>query len=179
MSDPTVHPGLWGLVDARLDGDGDGASVDLWDRLATLVDPAEYRPELAPDIEVKEFGLRSGEPYFMLANPRDLVHYRLEQDSYALVRLMDGTRTVKEIVIERLRESGEIELGGVADLVFQLRSENFLVDPYEDVERMVRKELDPQAFRSRARNSPPRCPSNGTSRSAPSSGSTTTASSTR
>jgi CRP-like cAMP-binding protein len=79
------------------------------------------------------------------------VHYRLEEDSYALVRLMDGTRTVKEIVVERLRESGEIELGGVADLVYQLRSENFLQDPFQDVEALVRKALDPQAFRSRAK----------------------------
>ena len=152
MSTTTARPGLWGLVEARL-GPPDPAagSAGVWTHLTTLVDPGEYRPAVAPDIEVREFALRSGEPYFMLANPRDLVHYRLEEESYALVRLMDGTRTVKEIVVERLRESGEIEVGGVADLVYQLRSENFLQDPFQDVEAMVRKELDPQAFRSRAR----------------------------
>ncbi len=40
--------------------------------------------------------------------------------------LMDGTRTVKEIVVERFRESGDMELSGVADLVRTLRVGNFL-----------------------------------------------------
>src|SRR5262245_27374162 len=150
MITDTGRTGVWGLVQERLGGGArDGAG--LWDHLSTLVNPGEYRPKLSADIEVKEFGLRSGEPYYMLANPRDLVHYRLEADSYELVRLMDGTRTVKEIVLERLGGSGEIGVGRVADLVYQLRSENFLDDRVQNVEAMVARQLDPQAFRSRAR----------------------------
>jgi CRP-like cAMP-binding protein len=143
--------GVWGLIEGRLAGEAPPEPGGLWDLLGTLVNPGDYRPKLSEDIEVKEFGLRSGEPYYMLANPRDLVHYRLEADSYELVRLMDGTRTVKEIVLERLDESGEIDVGGVADLVYQLRSENFLDDRFQNVEAMVAHQLDPQAFRSRAR----------------------------
>jgi hypothetical protein len=53
----------------------------------------------------------------MIANPRDLLHYRLAASDLPLLHMMDGTRTVKEIVIERFEESGEIELTAVIDLV--------------------------------------------------------------
>ena len=90
------------------------------------LDPAEFRPELAPDIEVREFKLRWGNDYAMIANPRDLLHYQLAPGEMELLPLMDGTRTVKEIVVERFRESGDIELSAVADLVRQLQVGNFL-----------------------------------------------------
>jgi CRP-like cAMP-binding protein len=143
VSTSTAGSGVWRLVDERLasgDGAGDGS---LWDRLGALVDPGEYRPKLAADIEVKRFTQRSGEDYVMLANPRDFVHYRIEGADYELVKLMDGTRTLKEIVIERFSDSGEMDVGGVADFVYQLRSENFFEDPFENVEAVVNRALNP------------------------------------
>jgi CRP-like cAMP-binding protein len=134
--------GVWGLVGDRLRSEGE-ADGSLWGRLGALVDPGEYRPRLAGDIEVKRFTQRSGEDYYMLANPRDLVHYKIQGPDYELVRLMDGTRTVKEIVIERFSDSGEMDVGGVADFVYQLRSENFFEDPYEDVEAVVHRAMNP------------------------------------
>ncbi len=119
-------------------GDGRG----LWDRLSMLVDPAEIRPQLAPDVEVKEFHLRWGNDYAMIANPRDLLHYQLEPGELELLPLMDGTRTVKEIVVERFRESGDMELSGVADLVQTLRVGNFLTTPFVDVRAAVRRSID-------------------------------------
>jgi CRP-like cAMP-binding protein len=138
--------GLWGLVEEKLASAGPSEGK-LWARLATLADPAEFRPKLAADIEVKAFTHRSGEDYFMLANPRDLIHYRLEDSDYQMVKLMDGTRTVKEIVIERFHDSGEMELGGVADLVHMLHSENFLEESFVDVDKMVKQGLNPAASR--------------------------------
>lgn len=142
MSTPISDSGVWGLVEERLgsEGEGDGS---LWGRLGTLVDPGEYRPKLDPDIEIKKFTQRSGEDYYMLANPRDLVHYRIQGPDYELVRLMDGTRTLKEIVIERFSDSGEMDVGGVADFVYQLRSENFFEDRFENVEAVVHRALNP------------------------------------
>jgi CRP-like cAMP-binding protein/Zn-dependent protease len=129
-------------------GDGRG----LWDRLNMLVDPAEIRPQLAPDVEVKEFHLRWGNDYAMIANPRDLLHYQLEPGEIELLPLMDGTRTVKEIVVERFRESGDMELSGVADLVQTLRVGNFLTAPFVDVRAAVRRSIDTaNAVRTRTR----------------------------
>ncbi len=88
----------------------------------------------------------------MIANPRELLHYRLEPGEIELLPLMDGTRTVKEIVVERLREAGDIELSAVADLVRQLRVGNFLTTPFVDVDEAVRRAMDPaSAARTQAR----------------------------
>ena len=57
----TPAEGLWSALAARVaethterDGPGRGAE------LAGMVDPAEFRPQLAPDVEVKQFRLRWG-----------------------------------------------------------------------------------------------------------------------
>jgi CRP-like cAMP-binding protein/Zn-dependent protease len=65
---------------------------------------------------------------------------------------MDGTRTVKEIVIERFQDAGDLELSAVSDLVRQLRVGNFFVTPFQDSEAILRRAMDPvSAARSQAR----------------------------
>jgi putative peptide zinc metalloprotease protein len=56
---------------------------------------------------------------------------------------MDGEHTIKDILVERFRESGDIELSGVADLVRALHEGGFLVEPYADVNALVGSALDP------------------------------------
>jgi putative peptide zinc metalloprotease protein len=155
VSEPAGR-GVFGVVARALEEAGprqageDGAG--FWNDLAIRVDPAEFRPQLAPDVEVKEFPLRGGGNYAMIANPRDLLHYRLEPGEIELLPLMDGTRSVKEMVVERLRESGDLELSGVADLVRQLRVGNFLTTPFFDVPAVVQRVIDPvSTARERAR----------------------------
>ncbi len=143
MSTQQVRPGIWGrvseLVRSPREAEGDG----LWSQLADRIDPANFRPKLADDIEVKEFKLRWGNDYVMIANPRDLVHYKLEPSDAELLNYMDGTRTVKDIVVERFKESGDMELSGVADLVRLLQEENFLEDRYVNVDAAVRRAIKP------------------------------------
>ncbi len=118
-------------------------ATDVWASLAARLDVSELRPRLAPDVEVKRFELRWGNDYVMIANPRDLVHYRLEPSEAAVLPLMDGDHTVKEILVERLRGAGDIELSGLADLIEQLREGGFLDAPYVDVGAAVERALDP------------------------------------
>jgi CRP-like cAMP-binding protein/Zn-dependent protease len=120
-------------------------AVDVWEHLARRVDPAEWRPTLAPDIEVKMFRLRWGNDYAVIANPRALLHYRLEPWEADVLPLMDGEHTVKEILVERFRESGDIELSGLADLVRALHEGGFLLEPYVDVRALVAAALDPMS----------------------------------
>jgi CRP-like cAMP-binding protein/Zn-dependent protease len=88
----------------------------------------------------------------MIANPRDLLHYRLEPGEIELLPLMDGSRTVKEIVVERFQDEGDIELSAVSDLVRQLHVGNFLVTPFQDFDEILHKAMDPvSAARSHAR----------------------------
>jgi CRP-like cAMP-binding protein/Zn-dependent protease len=125
---------------------------DLWEHLGDLVDPAEFRPKLAPDIEVKLFHLKWGNDYVMVANPRDLLHYQFEADAGDIIALMDGSRTVKEIVVERFQSSGDLELTRVAEITRALHVGNFLDPPFVDVESAVANALDPASrFRKKLR----------------------------
>ncbi|MGH2636229.1 MAG: cyclic nucleotide-binding domain-containing protein [Actinomycetota bacterium] len=154
MTGPPNDRGVFSAIGSAIAAapERDEATPGLWGELAERVDPAEFRPQLAADVEVKEFALRWGNDYAMIANPRELLHYRLEPGEVELLPLMDGTRTVKEIVVERFRESGDLELSGVADLVRQLRVGDFLTTPFLDVESAVRRAIDPvSAARARAR----------------------------
>ncbi len=147
MTEPAT--GIYGAIAGRLDG---GAGSDepaeagaegLWGELSLRLDPSANMPRLRDDVEVKVFRLRWGNDYAMIANPTDLLHYQVSVDDAELLQLMDGTRTVKDIVVERLQGSGEIELDDVADLVTLLRKGNFLTERYVDTTEIVRKASDP------------------------------------
>jgi hypothetical protein len=122
MVDAVANRGIHGAVRRAIEASPEAVDeLSVWEQLAERIDPAEFRPRLAPDVEVKEFKLRWGNDYAMVANPRDLLHYKLEPGEAELLPLMDGSRTVKEIVVERFRDSGDMELSGVGDLVQSLR----------------------------------------------------------
>ena len=135
---------LWDRLAERLSAEpSEDGQPDVWDAVEQRFDLAEYRPKLAPDIEIKEFKLKWGNDYVMFANPRDLVHYRFTPEDADLIRLMDGTRTVKEIVYDRFKESGDLELSSVVDTVQTLREENFFEDRYIDVDAAVNRAIKP------------------------------------
>jgi CRP-like cAMP-binding protein/Zn-dependent protease len=123
----------------------------LWRTLDRLTDPALFRPRLAGDVELKEFRLRWGNDYAMIRNPRDLIHFRLEAAEVPLVRMMDGTRTVKELVVEHLKGSGNLDLDGVIELVQQLNEGGFLDRRYVDAYAAVGWALRPGALRAKGR----------------------------
>ncbi|HKI29168.1 MAG TPA: cyclic nucleotide-binding domain-containing protein [Actinomycetota bacterium] len=141
-------PDVYGLVADRATGNG-RADSGLWDRLAQLLDPNRYRPKLADDVEIREFPLKWGNDYVMVANTRDLVHYRLTADQLPLLQRMDGSRTVKEIVLEEFEDSGDLDPDAVTDLVRTLYEGNFLDQRYRDVDQLVTRALDPVTERRR------------------------------
>jgi CRP-like cAMP-binding protein/Zn-dependent protease len=135
--------GLYEQVAVRLHEAADEDGGDVWHRIGALVDPAEYRPHVRDDVEIKIFRLKWGNDYAMIANPTDLLHFEIPVEDVDVIRMMDGTRTVKEIVVERFRESGDLELDDVVDLVKMLRTNNFLTDRYVDTTDIVRRAADP------------------------------------
>jgi CRP-like cAMP-binding protein/Zn-dependent protease len=148
----TSPAGVWErLAAGTTTGPRRGRPGGLWRRVRDRVDPARFRPHLAPDVELKQFRLRWGNDYAMIRNPRDLIHYRLEPEEVELVRLMDGTRTVKELVVNRFRVSGELELDGVVELVRELQQGGFLVGGYVDAYGAVRRAMRPSLLARKAR----------------------------
>jgi putative peptide zinc metalloprotease protein len=125
------------------------ASPDVWEALEAEVDGRAWRPELAPWVEVKKFEARGGRVYAMVANRRDLIYYRLDASEIDLLDLLDGTRTLGEIVVAQLELSGELDTAAMVDLVRTLHSGGFLTDPYVDVDAAVARALAPSGPRAR------------------------------
>jgi CRP-like cAMP-binding protein/Zn-dependent protease len=100
-------------------------------------------------VEVREFPLKWGNDYVMVANTRDLVHYRLPAGDLSLLRKMDGTRSVKELVLEEFDASGDLDPDAVTDLVRTLYEGNFFDQRYRDVDEAVTRAMNPVTERRR------------------------------
>ncbi len=114
----------------------------MYEQILDRVDLTRFRPKLAPDVEVKSFPLRWGNDYVMVANPRAMLYYRLEPWEGALLPLMDGTRTVGDIVVERLEEEGELDAAGATQLVQILELGGFLEPVPAGLEKGLERALD-------------------------------------
>ncbi len=136
-------PDVYALVVDRAARHDGRAEAHLWERLSDLLDPTRYRPKLADHVEIREFPLRWGNDYLMVANTRDLLHYRLPVSELPVLVKMDGTRSVKELVLEEFDASGDLDPDAVTDLVRTLYEGNFLDQRYRDVDNVVNWALDP------------------------------------
>lgn len=104
------------------------APAGIWDALSDRLDPRTFRPKLAAGTEWKVFELAWGDDYAMVANPTRTTHYRLPPTDIELFPLLDGTRTVADIIVERLDEEGDLDAGAVVELTQSLHEGGFL-DP--------------------------------------------------
>ena len=73
----------------------------------------------------------------MLNNPALGAYLKLEEKDFFVWSLMDGTRTVKDLVVAYFSEYGSTAFGRVSDLVTQLRAGGLLSDPPINVYREV------------------------------------------
>jgi len=145
VSGVDVSTGLWAGLEREIATHPAPDDGGLWSRLADRMDPAEWRPKLAEDVELRVFRLRWGNDYAMMANPRDLVHYTLSPEEAEIARLMDGTRSIKDIVVERLESSGDLDLDGVVELAQSLYVGNFLERQFFDLDAAVRRAITPES----------------------------------
>ena len=117
----------------------------LYTRLAGKLELATFRPRLQDGAEVKVFRLRWGNDYAMLARADRELHYRLEVWEAELLPRMDGTRTVGELVVERMQEGGGLDAEPVTDLVLALHAGGFLDPPPIPTDELIADRLDPSS----------------------------------
>jgi putative peptide zinc metalloprotease protein len=105
----------------------------VWTALARALSPVEDRPRVAPELESATYTTRRGAPYVVVHNPAARTYARLDPREFELLPLMDGRRTVKELVIAYYQRHGVLALARVAGLVGLLRQQGFLTSDPADV----------------------------------------------
>jgi CRP-like cAMP-binding protein/Zn-dependent protease len=119
--------------------------TDVYVRLADSLEIADQRPRMRDGCEVKIFRLRWGNDYAMLARDDRELHYRLEVWEAELLPKMDGSRTVGELVVERMAEGGGLDAEPVTDLVLALYSGGFLDPAPIATDELIADRLDPSS----------------------------------
>jgi putative peptide zinc metalloprotease protein len=117
----------------------------IWDRLKEKLDFAFYRPEAAQDVVASALTSRQG-TYYIIKNPTTMTYYRLSDRDHFLWQRMDGSSTVKDLVVAYFMEYGTFAFAQVAGLVNGLKSNLFLVDRPVNIYQQVEKQLQPRSL---------------------------------
>jgi putative peptide zinc metalloprotease protein len=110
---PDVHPGFWG-------------------RLREKLDLALSRPVAAPGVISSRLTGREG-VYYVLKNPATRTYYRLSERDHFLWERMDGSCSVKDLVVAYFLEYGSFAFSRVASLVLGLKAALFLQERPTDL----------------------------------------------
>ena len=121
--------------------DVSGSHGGTQDAVQQPVNLTEYRPVQSPNVTAVPFATRHGEPYYILANRDRAKYLRLVPEEYHVWTLMDGMRTVKDLIYEYFTAFKTLAFDQVAQLVVQLRRYYMLADPPEDVFASVRRTM--------------------------------------
>jgi putative peptide zinc metalloprotease protein len=120
----------------------------LWDALREHLNPALYRPVRAEGITAVRLTNRQAQAYYILANRRNSRYLKLSVEDHHLWELMDGTRTVKDLIFEYFTAFGALAFDRVAQLVLHLKLYRMLADPDPNVFTLIRQAL--QRIRGRS-----------------------------
>ena len=130
----TASPGelMWQDLDRRIAAQ-EPTDEGVWTNLKDTSNLSNYVPiQIGGVVHEKLESQRDG-VYYMLNNPAAGTYLKLDEKDFYILSLMDGTRTVKQLVVAYFSEFGTIAFGRINDLVAQLRASSFLQDPPVDV----------------------------------------------
>jgi len=130
---------LWGIL-GQTASQPDEGGLGLWAWLKEKVDLAQYRPEAASGVVARQLTGREGE-YYILKNPGPKTYYRLSDRDHFLWQLMDGTQTVKDLVVAYFMQYGSFAFARVATLVEGLKASLFLSERPVNVYQQVQGQL--------------------------------------
>ena len=103
--------------------------MDIWETLRERLEYATFVPTPRADIERSDLRRRDGTPYTMLKNPAGDNgagrYLRLDPADVQLFELMDGRRTIQEILVAHVERSGVFAIDRLARLTAALRANGF------------------------------------------------------
>ncbi len=123
--------------------EGEQVAVPWWTALEGSLSRLEFRPRIVAPIEPAHLTDRRGAPYVVVRNIASSRYLRLEVREHDLLPLMDGTRSVMDLVVADYERAGELATGRVLSLVRALRKNEFLdaphVDAYEGLAKVLHR----------------------------------------
>ncbi len=120
----------------------------IWDALRDRLNPALYRPVQSPEVSAVPFTSRRGHQYYILSHRARHRYLRLGSDEYYLWSLMDGTHTVKDLLVEYFTTFGALAFSLVGHLVLHLRAAHMLADAPINMFAGLRRVLDRGQWRA-------------------------------
>ncbi len=112
----------------------------LWDWLRARLELPQYRPQALPSAVASRLTGREGS-YVMLKNPELKTYFRVGERDFFLWQMMDGSRTVKDLVVAYFLEYKTFAFSRVAALVLGLKGSGLLVDQPANVYGQVSAQL--------------------------------------
>lgn len=127
---------------------GSPDTISVWEQLRKAIDIAGYRPRLREAVLWREFTTSRGEPYVIVQSAEAGTYLRLTPEDFFLFQLMDGSRTVQELVVAYMLKYRKFALQSVIQLTADLRTNRFLVDPPFFTFRQLRRRARSNRFSS-------------------------------
>lgn len=125
---PEAPASVWQRLASRSEPAGQPGGDGVWDALKNSLNAALARPQRSPDVMSVPFVSREDRPYHILTNPHRYTYLRLGPEEHHLWSLMDGSRTVKDLVIEHFTQFGVLAFGLIGQLVAQLKLASMLTE---------------------------------------------------
>jgi len=110
-------------------------------RLKEMADPLLFRPQVRTDVVVRRLQSPGGQIY-VLKNAMAGTYLRLDRREFDLWRLMDGSRSVKDLMVVYFRRYKALAFGLITGLVEALQDGHFLVQPPVKVYQQVRTAVE-------------------------------------
>ncbi|HYJ60876.1 MAG TPA: cyclic nucleotide-binding domain-containing protein [Actinomycetota bacterium] len=115
----------------------------IYDAVDDALDFRSWRPKVAAGVEVKVFEFAHADDYALISTPEHNEFFELEVWEGELIPLMDGSRTVDELIVERLTADGALDAASVAGLVEMLRIKGMLEPRSVQLPPLIRARLVP------------------------------------
>jgi putative peptide zinc metalloprotease protein len=117
-------------------------TFNLYATLHDRVKFSSYRPRLRAEIQAFSLTSTREGPYYILKNPMTHAYLKVTPEEHHISSLMDGTKTIEELVVAYFMEFRVLAQDRVAGLVRELWRDSFLQDRPVNLFRSLKEKLE-------------------------------------